>query len=543
MNLEESRIRSFSTWPINAPVHPRQLTVCGFFATGNFLEAECNWCHLRISDWEYGDEVEQRHILANPICEFITNRNECGNVPFQSSTNQLSQPQQSVDSETTACTIPASTAKEDQPLDLMIETNRLATFKNWPNPNISPQSLAKAGFFYLNRSDEVKCAWCKGVIAQWEKQDNAFNEHRRFFPDCPRVQLGPLIEIVYDGIRDLGIQQIMPPKNPKYSSLDARLRTYSNWPIPDVQRPEGLAHAGLYYQEVDDQVRCFHCNMGLRSWEKEDDPWFEHAKWYPMCQFVRLVKGVKYIQEVQDLTRSAQSSNAQTVPAMTIDEAMVTAPVRLALEMGVDGGAIRNKTQLQLMLTGSPYATVEDLLKAVFDEGVNDEPNVHAEHIHQTLGGDCTGSATNNLNANVANRSSVVSSDIARDAPSNETDEHSDGAEGFAINREIASPNLHQVDDKILTENAVSKFNFTEKDFSSTCLKENEILTSDSLSLKEENRKLKDARLCKVCLDEEVGVVYLPCGHLVTCVQCAPGVTQCPMCRTTIKGFVRTYLS
>jgi len=35
-----------------------------------------------------------------------------------------------------------------------------------------------------------------------------------------------------------------------------------------------------------------------------------------------------------------------------------------------------------------------------------------------------------------------------------------------------------------------------------------------NLSLEEENRQLKDARLCKVCLDEEVGVVFLPCGHL-----------------------------
>lgn len=147
------------------------------------------------------------------------------------------------------------------------------------NPNISPQSLAKAGFYYLNRSDQVMCAWCKGVIAQWEKQDNAFQEHRRFFPNCPRAQLGPLIEIASAGIRDLGIQQISPAKNPKYSSLDARLRTYTNWPIPDIQKPELLAQAGLYYQEVDDQVRCFHCNMGLRSWEKDDDPWFEHAKW------------------------------------------------------------------------------------------------------------------------------------------------------------------------------------------------------------------------------------------------------------------------
>lgn len=38
--------------------------------------------------------------------------------------------------------------------------------------------------------------------------------------------------------------------------------------------------------------------------------------------------------------------------------------------------------------------------------------------------------------------------------------------------------------------------------------------TKKKLSLEEENRQLKDARLCKVCMDDDVAVVFLPCGHL-----------------------------
>lgn len=37
------------------------------------------------------------------------------------------------------------------------------------------------------------------------------------------------------------------------------------------------------------------------------------------------------------------------------------------------------------------------------------------------------------------------------------------------------------------------------------------------LTLEEENRQLKDARLCKVCMDDDVAVVFLPCGHLGNC--------------------------
>ena len=40
---------------------------------------------------------------------------------------------------------------------------------------------------------------------------------------------------------------------------------------------------------------------------------------------------------------------------------------------------------------------------------------------------------------------------------------------------------------------------------------------------------------CKVCLDEEVQISFLPCGHLVTCEGCANHLHQCPTCRKNIK--------
>ena len=62
-------------------------------------------------------------------------------------------------------------------------------------------------------------------------------------------------------------------------------------------------------------------------------------------------------------------------------------------------------------------------------------------------------------------------------------------------------------------------------------------------SLIEENRQLKEQRTCKICMDEEVCVVFVPCGHLVCCATCAPPLSKCPICRSTIRGTVRTYMS
>lgn len=44
-------------------------------------------------------------------------------------------------------------------------------------------------------------------------------------------------------------------------------------------------------------MRCFHCDGGLKLWEPSDDPWLEHARWFPECGFVVLVKGQKFIDE------------------------------------------------------------------------------------------------------------------------------------------------------------------------------------------------------------------------------------------------------
>ena len=53
---------------------------------------------------------------------------------------------------------------------------------------------------------------------------------------------------------------------------------------------------GMSVSGTNDQVRCFYCGGGLRHWEPGDDPWIEHARWFPQCGYVRLVKGDEFVQ-------------------------------------------------------------------------------------------------------------------------------------------------------------------------------------------------------------------------------------------------------
>lgn len=67
--------------------------------------------------------------------------------------------------------------------------------------------------------------------------------------------------------------------------------------------------------------------------------------------------------------------------------------------------------------------------------------------------------------------------------------------------------------------------------------------TQDCKREKSDAKLINDQRACKICYSEEVGVVFLPCGHLVACVNCAPSLKTCAVCRKPFSATVRAYLS
>ena len=74
--------------------------------------------------------------------------------------------------------------------------------------------------------------------------------------------------------------------------------------------------------------------------------------------------------------------------------------------------------------------------------------------------------------------------------------------------------------------------------------------------LKIEKQNLEEARLCKICMEVEISCVFIPCGHQVTCEDCAKTLSTrtfknavsgelktCPVCREQISKHIKTFLS
>ena len=63
------------------------------------------------------------------------------------------------------------------------------------------------------------------------------------------------------------------------------------------------------------------------------------------------------------------------------------------------------------------------------------------------------------------------------------------------------------------------------------------VTNEEMLTLLEENRRLREVKSCKVCLDDTVNTVFLPCGHLICCTACAECLLMqpCPICDQCVE--------
>ncbi|XP_013418149.1 inhibitor of apoptosis protein [Lingula anatina] len=236
--FEIGRLLSFKTWPsVASSAHPTRLARAGFYYMGRGEEVRCYSCNVVIKVWEFGDNPFKKHSALSPHCLHILGQDE-NNVPIIAPTDdkttpstqqiravadppgsrrplsslslsttqsrsQLDEPDNATAAATCINTTPISRQspspvplqshlnyQNSSPADSMRdELTRLATFQSFPTTcPVRPADLARAGFFYVDVDDMVKCAFCDGMIRNWERGDRAFDEHARHFPNCAFVK-------------------------------------------------------------------------------------------------------------------------------------------------------------------------------------------------------------------------------------------------------------------------------------------------------------------------------------------------------------------
>lgn len=281
-SCELYRMSTYSAFPRGVPVSERSLARAGFYYTGVNDKVKCFCCGLMLDNWKQGDSPTEKHRQFYPSCSFVQTllsgglQSAAKNTSPAKSRFAHSLPLEQGGIHSSLPSNPLnSRAVEDFSLRMnpcsyamSTEEARFLSYSMWPLSFLSPAELAKAGFYYTGPGDRVACFACGGKLSNWEPNDDPLSEHRRHFPHCPFLE-------------NTSETQRFSVSNLSMQTHSARMRTFLYWPSSVLVQPEQLASAGFYYVDHNDDVKCFCCDGGLRCWEPGDDPWIEHAKWFP----------------------------------------------------------------------------------------------------------------------------------------------------------------------------------------------------------------------------------------------------------------------
>ncbi|XP_043409418.1 baculoviral IAP repeat-containing protein 7 isoform X1 [Prionailurus bengalensis] len=336
------------------------------------------------------------------------------------------------------------------------------------------------------------------------------------------------------------------PAFPGMGSEELRLASFYDWPLSAVVRPEPLAAAGFFHTGRQDQVRCFFCRGGLQSWEQGDDPWTEHAKWFPRCGFLLQTKGRDFVCSVQEscyhpLGSWDQSEEpADSAPTAPSDArgrqewpAWSRCPaVQAALCMGFGQNQVRRLVQRKYLwavpASVSASQLVADLLQED-DGGPAAEargacpplPHALPWHTVPTAQGPEGPSWWRGL-WGVRAAWAPPEPDLACGAPW----VGSHFPWGLLVCPTPPTAPVHVGPELPTPRREAQSEGATQP---------------GAQDAQEQLRRLQEERTCKVCLDHPVCTVLVPCGHLV-CADCAPVLRLCPLCRAPIRSCVRTFL-
>ncbi|XP_076750908.1 baculoviral IAP repeat-containing protein 8 [Xylocopa sonorina] len=375
---------------------------------------------------------------------------------------------------------------------------------------------------------------------------------------------------------------VSPALNDEVDNADyrfelARLQSFKNWPISYIA-PEKFADAGFYYTGESDKVKCFECEVEICQWVEGDNPMVDHQRWSPGCRFIRKINcGNVPIGEDPNTVSSPRPRSRDVCGAYGLEyrptsgpdnhnfstELQLPSTAKLScLGLGRPKGPVHPEyasydgrfhtfetwpksmpqTKEQLADAGFYYTGKGDQTLCYYCGGglkdwePEDDPwEQHAKwfskcyYLLMVKGQDYV----NKITGQHISRPSKEET-MQMNLPSFiKKVERSTSIEAQKKDNVESHPGSSSQDSGIESISAGSN--------RSSAKGSAEDLSNTGVQSSSEPRD--DARLCKICYNGELGVVFLPCGHMVACVKCAPGMTSCAICREPVTMTVRAFFS
>ncbi|XP_053404434.1 baculoviral IAP repeat-containing protein 3-like [Mercenaria mercenaria] len=551
MQYEMLRFCTLRSYPKENKPFITRIAQAGFYYANNGDELVCYCCARRKSNWSDSDIPLDVHRQMNPNCRFLVCNSDV-NVPIKPA-KITRRPLSTFFHENNSPEVNSmKTSMVSQPRKRANEMSTIVhkTFENTIQSNLDSSTdmlnrntvQADASMVAMSSPAHQLADHVSGLSVATSSSNKSLLNSSRLAND----HVGSITAKTYSGYSsstDEGrrAQQNVTPKYPKYASKSIRVASFSE--CGDIVISPGfLAETGFFYAGFGDCVRCFHCGIGLRHWSTEDDPWIEHSRWSKDCFFVKQKRGQEFVNLVQMAVQYPQNhdqnGNKRPTDSMTaathgrdmIENLLQSDAAQSVLEMGYHRDVIRSAIGQILELNGRPHLTAVKLMEKIFaiEEGENlnrAEQNATQEQNHCALKTEDKREKTEQYNTcKSCTRAKDINNDVAVTITSR------------AETKQTSSVSGDNSDSSSLS----ARYSSISKTKIPGC---NQI--SERKRIKEENANLKQQSVCTKCKQNDVCIVFLPCGHLVTCEDCAPSLRYCSVqtCEKYIKGTVRTYLA
>lgn len=312
-----------------------------------------------------------------------------------------------------------------------------------------------------------------------------------------------------------------------------RLNSFVGWNVRFIE-PVKLAKAGFYFTHKDDRVKCPFCNIEIYQWKQGDDPLRDHKTWSPACRYIRHQPcGNIPMSEDCSPDSAPESDGYDTCGKFGIQLRPNSYPEN-------EGPLQANLDLLKLIQTRPPahpkYVTYESRLQSFEDwpVAIKQKPAELAEAGFYYFGkGDqvvcfhCNGGLKNWLE---------------------EDDPWEQHARWFSkccyLNTHKSLEYIEKVCNKLPAVLSSEQAEAIVPNKPSTSTEKEDVTNEVEETTKESSNSTNNkATLCKICYEKEIGIVFLPCRHMVACVDCAPSLENCAVCRKPLQATLRAFIS
>lgn len=350
-----------------------------------------------------------------------------------------------------------------------------------------------------------------------------------------------------------------------------RYATFQGWPHSFLS-PRLLSQAGFFYRGLGDQTQCAFCCITISEWEPSDNPMTEHRRHAPNCPFVLELP-------VGNIPLSNARTEVSQPPTPTLDaplQALPRMPIgrdicgRFREEFRPNARPERSYPEPTFMSSRAPESSPSPASE--FASLPNVQVHQRARHSEltstearlKTFGDWPPGLAQRPAQLAEAgffymktgDRVKCFSCDGALRNWEPNDDPWVEHARWFSRCSFLLSMKgeayVRDIHDTFQNKDPVcgpmskaqqepeEKIEEPEDGASIGTSSPPESLSSGSPG---STSSVKDASLCKICYDQQMGIVFLPCGHSLCCPSCAQAFSTCPLCRKTIQATVRAFFS